>query len=406
MIGRIYCIASLFFVINIADILGLPFVNAFEKGLYLLLSVAILMFRRVDPINIALMIATIILVVMAGALTQYNEFSWLTLILSLNQFIIIYILIGFTPTSHDREMILKTSAWLPFACVAAGFVGMLITGHSMFGGEYGVDTERLRGARSSAFLSGIAMTGVVASLILGLEWRRHAYLLIAGGNLVILMLAGGRAAFAVTVLVAAGLIIFSRIIHIRDKIFMLIAVIISLPAVVAIGFQYIFKRLATSGDNGREVMGEYLWSMIEKYPLSGIGFGHQYWDTPEAVSIVTGSSAAHNDYLRILVEIGYVGGSLFYIFLSLAVLRSALRNGYFNMTVIISFAGFLILSMSDNAIATPPYFPLLVIAILSNFVPSDRISIRMDKPLIPFGSRYAALLKGRLFAANERGCEG
>jgi hypothetical protein len=217
------------------------------------------------------------------------------------------------------------------------------------------------------------------------------------------MLAGGRAAFAVTILVSLGLIIFSRFIHVRDKFFVLIAVIISIPAVGVIGFQYIFTRFATSGDNGRIVMSEYLWSQIEKYPWTGIGFGHQYWDTPEEVSIVVGSLAAHNDYLRILVELGYFGATAFYILMTMAIFKASLQNGHFNFTVIVSFVGFLILSNSDNAISTPPYFPLLLIAILSNFVPVENASKYIIRSL---SLRRVKIFNHKLLRWSERRYEG
>ncbi|WP_019515183.1 O-antigen ligase family protein [Sphingomonas sp. Mn802worker] len=364
MIARLYLVASMFFALNLAQTLGLPFANVFEKGLYLLLAAAVLLRRRMDPVAIALMVATLLLLIVLGALTSFPKFSWVTWLLSLNQFVIIYVLIGFYPSEHDAETILRASAWLPVACVAAGVIGLVATGHRMVGAEWATGTPRLQGSLIPAFLSGLSATGVVANLILGLEWRRLRYLALVAIDLVILILAGGRAALAVAAIVSVALVACSRAIHVRDKLVLLMGGIVVLPVFAAIAIPFALRRLITSTDNGRNQMAAYLQTLIDRHPWAGIGFGHQYWQTPQDIVVAVGSAAAHNDFLRLTVELGAIGAALFYLSMTVAMLRAAARGPAFNVTASAAWIGFLLLSHSDNALATPAYFPLLIVCVL------------------------------------------
>ncbi|WP_294355627.1 O-antigen ligase [uncultured Sphingomonas sp.] len=364
MIGRLYVTASLFFALNLAQTLGLPYANVLEKGLYLALAAAVLIRRRVDPVALALMIATLLLTIVLGLLTSFPHFSWMTWLLSVNQFAIIYVLTGFLPSEHDARTILRTSAWLPLVCVAAGVIGSITTGRALFGTEWATGTARLQGSLIPAFLSGLSATGIVASLILGLEWRRLRYLALAAADVVILLLAGGRAALAVAAFVSVCLVAFSRMIHVRDKLVLLLGAIAALPIFAAVAVPFALRRLVTSTDNGRNEMAAYLHTLAERYPWTGIGFGHQYWQTPQNIVVVVGSPAAHNDFLRLTVELGVVGAGLFYLALTAAMLRAGWRDGALNITALAAWIGFLLLSHSDNALATPAYFPLLIVCVL------------------------------------------
>lgn len=350
-----------------ADTLRLPFANVFEKGLYLLLAGVVLLQRRVDPIAITLMIATLLLTIALGVATPFPKFSWLTWLLSINQFVIIYVLTGFDATREDAESILRATTWLPLICIIGGLIGLFISGRPIWDTEYATGTTRLQGSLIPAFLSGLAATGIAASLILGLEWRKLRYLALTIINLIILILAGGRAALAVAMIVSICLIAFSRVIQIRDKLVLLAGGLLALPVFTIIALPFALRRLATSTDNGRNEMAAYLQTWVDQYPWTGIGFGHQYWQTPRDVVIRVGSAAAHNDYLRLTVELGYVGMVMFFVLMTIAMVRSAVRSGSINWTLIAAWAAFLLNAHTDNALATPAYFPLLIVCMLPVF---------------------------------------
>ncbi len=56
---------------------------------------------------------------------------------------------------------------------------------------------------------------------------------------------------------------------------------------------------------------------------------------------------------------------IFYALLTLAVLRATYRNGASNKLLLNAYFGFLVLSNSDNALASPLEFPLIFLASLA-----------------------------------------
>lgn len=364
MIVRLFALASLFFALNLADTLGLPHANMIEKALFLALAAAVMVLRRMDRWALALMAFTVLITALFGALTPYPGFSWLTWLLSINQIVILFALTGFYPTERDAIGILRISAWLPLISVGAGLAAWLASGRAVFGVEFATGTWRLQGALIPAFLSGIAMTGLVAALMAALEWRRLPYLALVAVNLAILLMAGGRTALAVAVFVSAALIAFSPLIHRRDKLTLLTGAVMAAPLFAILALPFALRRLSTSTDNGRAAMADYLYDLAAQYPWTGIGFGHQFWHVPPDVVARVGSAAAHNDYLRLTVELGVLGMVVVFLALAIALLRAALRGGRVNGTALAGSAGFLLLCVSDNALATPAYFPLLIVTML------------------------------------------
>lgn len=386
MIARLYAVASLFFALNLAETLGVPQANVFEKAVFLLLAWVVMVRRRMDPWAMALMGFTLCLTALLAVLTPYPKFSWLTWLLSINQIVILYALIGFYPTEADGRGILRVSAWAPLMSVIAGLVALAFSGRHVFGVEYATGVWRLQGALIPAFLSGIAMMGVVAALRFALEWRRIPYLALVAVNCTILLMAGGRAALAVAILVSVALVAFSNTIHWRDKLGMLASGLIALPIFAVIAAPFALRRLAISTDNGRGEMAAYLHDLAAHYPWTGIGFGHQFWHMPPDVVARMGSAAAHNDYLRLTVELGTVGMAAFFTVLIAAMLRAAFRGGGINAAMLAGSAGFLLLCASDNALATPAYFPLLIVTMLRppHFAPEETagVAFRFKKVVV------------------------
>jgi len=150
-------------------------------------------------------------------------------------------------------------------------------------------------------------------------------------------------------------------------------------------------RAESSGMSGRDIMWPWLLSLSEKYPNYGIGFGHQFWSTPREVFILFTSNAAHNDYLRLLVELGWFGVYAFYILLTAAVLivwnSQACRR---DPAIMQAYLGYLVLSITDNALATPCYFLLIVLAVFAATNADD--PLRQPAPTVarPSTRRFGA----------------
>lgn len=73
------------------------------------------------------------------------------------------------------------------------------------------------------------------------------------------------------------------------------------------------------------------------------------------------------------MELGTVGMAAFFTVLIAAMLRAAFRGGGINAAMLAGSAGFLLLCASDNALATPAYFPLLIVTMLRppHFAPEE-----------------------------------
>lgn len=354
-------------VFNIEEVFGFEAANIVQKGLFLIASILCLLLRRITIEIVLLLIVTIVMILFLGAATTYRDFSWQTLVFSLNQVTIIYALLAYHPSSKDAESFLVVAAWLPLASTVVGLIYAAAGWHEVWQTEWLVDTPRFRGSLIPAFLSGFAMCGVFAALQLALRGRRVFYYGVLVADTVILLLAAGRGPMAVALLVSACSVLTSTNVALRIKLTAsLIGGMLLTVLIVVIG-EAAISRFQYSTDNGREVMWAYLRSLSAEYPWTGIGWGHQYLSVPHEVEIHVGSTSAHNDFLRLIVELGVMGMPAFYLFLSIAVLIAAWRGSRFPDPVVIgAYAGFLILSRTDNALASPSHFPIIILATMAS----------------------------------------
>jgi len=88
---------------------------------------------------------------------------------------------------------------------------------------------------------------------------------------------------------------------------------------------------------------------------------------PRSVYILFTSSAAHNDYLRLLVELGWFGVFAFYTLLIIAFVSAwNFISQRRDAAILITFAGYMLLSVSDNALSTSAYFLLPIAAVMTS----------------------------------------
>lgn len=369
-----------FFIINAGAVLRVEAVNVLEKGAFLIAATLYVTSRPRSNVILILLALNCLLIFFLGYFTTYPGFSWSTLIKSLNQFFIIYMLLASVPTESDRDAFLKIAAWMPVASALLGVLYQAAGLRAAFGYEFSSGLMRFQGSLIPAYLAGVAMCGTFASLQLALA-NRPLFFGVAAANFLILLLTGGRAALATTVVVC-GLSFY-----LKPRVSMKLKTV---GTMVGFGFGVLmlivmWERLATrfesSGANGRDIMWPFLESLAAQYPWTGVGFGHQYFTVPREVFILVGSQAAHNDYVRIMLELGYVGSVIFYVLLIFAVFWTWLSpHVNRNPIVLITFAGFLFLSRTDNALATPAYFPLIILGVMASIRYPDRVAAQ-ERPL-------------------------
>lgn len=368
MLFRVTFIAAyLVFVLNVQAVLGIALANPVEKALFLLAAFSALLTRKKDPVVLALLGCTFLLVFVQALFVKFPGFEWGTLISSLNQFTIVYAFLSIYPTEKDRSVLLRFMPWLApiSACLGVVYNAAGILPSSAV--EFASGVVRFNGSLfAPAYLSGIAMIGAFSALQVVLKEKRRFYLLIIAVNLVVLLLAGGRATLVVALALMASSVAYERSILLSKKIALFGTGAVLVAVLVGLQWERISTRFLNSGSNGREFMWDYLLSLNQQYP-EGIGFGHQYFAVPEEIRIVTGSFAAHNDFVRIGLELSYPGMYIFYGLLALAIFRLSHRAHLpAGPLLTATFAGFLLLTNSDNVIATPPYFPMLLMGYLAS----------------------------------------
>lgn len=361
----LYAFTFIFLTLNIGLVLRISGANAIEKGLFVVTTLVMLATRRQDPVVLVLMVCEFILVFTLAFLTKNDAFSWSVFLNSLNQISVLFILLSSATYPRDQLFVWRLAAGLPLLCAALGVVYHFGGIGRMVSVEFATGVPRYNGSMSSAaFTSAMAMCGVYAATKLMLAQNR-AYMVLLLVNLMILLAAGGRKALAVAILVSGAALFLSKSVRFGDKLMIAGAGLVAGLAMLAVVWENLVTRLLESGDSGRTVMWDYLREVIAQYPDFGIGFGHQFFTTPRHISVMVGSPSAHNDYLRLAVELGTVGMYIFYALLTAAVVRACFRYGYRSIEGVLVYGGFLFLSNTDNALAAPLAFPLIFLGILS-----------------------------------------
>lgn len=220
---------------------------------------------------------------------------------------------------------------------------------------------RLQGAGHPAFLAGFAMAGAYAAL---LEWGREgrsrhlAWLIL---NLAILALTGARAPIAICLAVCglALLLLPTTTLPWSTRLPVLLtgATLAVLAVIAAALFTEIrlFNLLLSEPANlsGRDTIWPIFAAAWEERPWLGWGVGAAKTlvavDSPTARLL--GTNAAHNEYLRIGVEGGYLGLALLLVLAALW-LRSHLRvSGGADRTVLpLVMIGLAVHSFTDNTL--------------------------------------------------------
>ncbi len=359
-------ISYIIFVINVAEILHLDRFNPIQKSIFLVAALVYVFTRPVDKRIIGLLIVCLVMVLTLGALTDYPDFKWSIVFGGLNQFIVPYLLLAGTPTEKDRTLFLKLSVWLAPLSAAMGLFYQALGIYNAFPIEFNTGESRFSGTLNAAFLGGFAAIGVLASFKF-VERGQRKYALGMLVNFVILVMSAGRMNFVVMILVLLPSFFLSARIKLSTKYkATALGILASIIIIPALWLRYA-DRIAKSGTSGRDIMWDWLLQMSAQYPNFGIGFAHQFWTTPLDVVIQVSSPAAHNDYLRILLELGTFGVVAFYLLLIAATLLAwNSERGNRDLSILFALLSFLLLSATDNALSTPCYFTLIITTIMAS----------------------------------------
>ena len=257
--------------------------------------------------------------------------------------------------SWSRAIIAATR-WIPLLTVAAGAVFDAAGLRPLFIDLGGL---RLGALGHPAFLGGFCLTAIYASLIeLFRDGRRREVALITA-NLVLLTATGARAP-----LIYGGAVCLLALLFLPTPAFpwcrrltLLLAGAAVLPVLLALGGALgelrLFSVLTSQASDlsGRQV----LWPLFEEAAAGspwfgwGVGAGNAVIPVTSDVALLIGTLAAHNEYLRIRVEGGWIGlGLLITCFAFWVWTHSARLRRTDRVIIRLVFVGFTAHAITDN----------------------------------------------------------
>lgn len=224
---------------------------------------------------------------------------------------------------------------------------------------------RLAGLGHPAFLAGVCLPAIYAGLMRWLRTAspREAVLLVA--NLVILLLTGARAPTAYAAFVIGGSLILAPgcAVPKAHRLVLITAGLIAVPVVLAAGEYYgslrLFEVLEGQAGNlsGRQLLWPLFQEVAARAPWFGwsLGSGNLVIPRDGMIAILLGTWAAHNEYLRILVEGGHVGRTLLVVLFLLWATSHTRRLPLLERVVMtLIFLAFAAHAITDNVLISTP----------------------------------------------------
>lgn len=271
---------------------------------------------------------------------------------------------------YNRRLIdpaLLFIALLPALCVAAGFLAQLLGMLDLTGRPWEVYSReftgafRLSGTAISAYLAFLCFISIFVCLYQAIIYKKNHYFFIMGLAFVVLVLTGTRTPIACSILFGGFSILFAARDDLRasSKLTLGILGLAFLGLVTVLTWQNIearfFGDIRESGINtsGRAAIWDAMWAVYSVNEWFGRGIGTGAIVLLEDRAVV--SAAAHNEYLRLLVDGGIVGLAVYVIGFAFLMFREsrALERGQsiFVLGLLLAFA---IYSLTDNTITAPP----------------------------------------------------
>ena len=255
--------------------------------------------------------------------------------------------------------LIGATVWVPSFIIGFGLVLAVPGIRPLFTGLDGV--MRLAGPTHPAFLGGFAATGVYAALVELYRDGRNRNVVALVINFVILALSGARAPLACSLGVTAFAFFALRaeVFPARRRLPLIMLGALALPVLVAFASGSsairLLNVLSSDANNlsGRDLIWpefRHAWDLSPMFGW-GIGAAKSVIDPDSLLAKLLGTTAAHNEYLRVGVEGGYVGETLLLVTLALWVTRwtrGMRRTDRFIMRAV--FIAFAVHSRTDNTL--------------------------------------------------------
>jgi O-antigen ligase len=333
-------------------------ITAVVKMLGLVL-VAVCMVRygaRFDALNPALAFCVMFLVGMLHGL--YPTMTTMDSVRSLIGAAAPFAFLFARPSRRWCNAMVTATIWTPLAIVLFGVLLQVVGARPLFTALEG----RLEGSTHPAFLGGFAMAGIYAALVELYRDGRGSRIWAIVLNFAILILSGARAplAYALIVTGSAFLLLKSDAFSARRRVPLILGGALLLPVMIAIAtggtssLRLLNVLSSEAGDlSGRDIIWPYFQAAWSASPVFGWGVGasKMVMDPDSLIVKLLGTTAAHNEYLRIGVDGGYFGEILLLAMMTLWAIRwtrRANRSDKFIMRMV--FICFAVHSVTDNTL--------------------------------------------------------
>ena len=339
--------------------------NVVEKVFILLTGVAMLATRPAQRGVLVLIFAMVVLAYLCALGTDYYGFEWRLFFGGIVSIVAPFILLAAEPNEQDRLLGLRVFAAWPIAMTLIGITYAVAGLAPIYQTDY-MGTERFSTTQGSAFLAGACFIGMFASLELA-ERRHFGYASLFVINLGVLVLTASRTPLALALAVCG--IVFLASFKRFPLMKMLTPVYFFLGAGIFLTFfgSDLVRRFESGKMSGRDVLWGIIQRQLDAHPWFGVGLGNQQLLIPKAITEQTTTIAAHNEFLRFAVELGYPGAAVFFALtlgLFLVVWNSAAvkRDPIF----LVCMTAFYLFCLTDNVFSRPHYFFIMVAALFAS----------------------------------------
>jgi len=359
-----FSVALLALVLNIGEIFNLERANAIEKSLLLLAAFTLLLRGRIAWSVVTCVVFVLLSTLISAVFTVYSGFAWDIYFRSLASLAAALLFLVVIPSRSDSEFILLTFVFLPVFEIAVSALYQIRFGISMFRVDGLLGDMRLAGTTHPAFLAPLAVAGAFAAVFLA-DLKNKLYLVMTVVNGIILLLTAARMPALVFTLCCGSALIFCFQGQHSMRLFILLTGPIAASIVGLIFSERIMARLEYGSLSGREVLWNYLRNVSDHYPAFGIGLGHQSTIMGHETMVLNPTIAAHNEYIRLLVEVGWIGSALM-IFAGVALFTAIWSSRWisYNPIFLVSVIAFAIYSYTDNTLSRFEANAILIVALI------------------------------------------
>ena len=335
--------------------------NIVQKLLIILSGAAFVLARPMQR-GVVLLIAAIVAVTLFCAVgTDYPGFQWRLYAGGVVSIVAPFILLAAQPEDKDRSLALFLFAMLPPLAVALGGLYQLVGIAPLFSSDP-LSGTRLSGTQGPAYLAAACFTGTFAALELA-ERRHLAYVSLLLIDVVLLVLAGGRMALAMAVLICG----FDYLRSFRRtpllKIFVPVWLLTCGGIALAMFGEDNLRHLQSTSLSNRDLIWAALVRHLHAHPWFGVGLGNQQLLISASLTGKVSTFASHNEFLRIAVELGYPGAALFFA-ITLGIFFLVWNSAWVrrDRIFLVCVLAFYLYGLFDNTFSVPQIYFILTAA--------------------------------------------